>query len=445
MSRSIVRAVVALVGFTALASGVGMCARVAERGRYATPYSSLGAGPDGTRGLYLAAERLGATPTRWTRDLSGLPARGTLLAMGGCALPIRRPVRRYESEALAAWIRSGGVLVVAGATEYLPKDLGVSLKRPEGQCGSFLPAFLEAEADATDEEGARSVEDYPSGEDAAAEHDRADGDDEVDAADEEPLPRWATPASPILAGVPDLPMVEPARVIVAEGTRHDVLLTIGGAPAGVLVPHGRGAVVALAAATPFENERISESLGGVLLFRIRDARGGKGPLVFDEYHLGVGASRSIVQYLRSLGAGPLMAQLLFAIALLLFRLGARLGRPVAEPPPGPAGTEPYVEAIGSLYARSGDLSGVVEVTTRRALARIARHHRVEAADPAVIAARVHERAGEAAGAAVSELVQDGEPVTTRRAMVERLRRIDALELAATGENEAKGSTNGWTT
>ncbi|MBC7171398.1 MAG: DUF4350 domain-containing protein, partial [Polyangiaceae bacterium] len=137
MSRA-ARLVIIGVGFALLATGLGMCARVAERGRYAAAYSSLGAGPDGTRGLFLVAESLGASPIRFTRDLTTLPAGGMLLALGGCSLDAHRPVRRLESEALESWVERGGVLIVAGATAYLPDSLGVSLERPAGHCGDGL-------------------------------------------------------------------------------------------------------------------------------------------------------------------------------------------------------------------------------------------------------------------------------------------------------------------
>ena len=56
-----------------LSTSLVVCSRVAERGRYVGAYSSYGAGPKGTRGLYLLSERLGAAPTRWAQDLAALP------------------------------------------------------------------------------------------------------------------------------------------------------------------------------------------------------------------------------------------------------------------------------------------------------------------------------------------------------------------------------------
>ncbi|MBC7172117.1 MAG: hypothetical protein H5U40_06820 [Polyangiaceae bacterium] len=235
-------------------------------------------------------------------------------------------------------------------------------------------------------------------------------------------------------------MDRPARVLVADGTPHEVLLEIAGEPAGVLVPRGLGAVVALSSATPFENEWLSEGLGGVFFFRLRDALAPSGSILFDEYHLGVGASRSLVQYLRSLGAGPIFAQLGFAIALLLFRLGARLGRPVEPSPPRAEGSDTFVEAVGGLYERSGDRAAVVEVLRRRALARIARHHRVDSTDADVLAKSVAGRVSELTERAISALGGSSAPIPSDRAMIERARAIDALTADATSEPKRRERT-----
>jgi hypothetical protein len=390
-----------------------MCARVGQRGRYATPYSSYGSGPDGTRGLYLLGEAMGARSARITRDLAALPPGATLLALGGCGRPPRRAVRRYEAEALEAWVERGGVLVVAGVSEYLPDALGVSLEGDPAACeGSVF--------DALDQSG-------------AAENDGAPTSEAVDplvSGGEAGALRWAAAVGEPVIGLDPVPMVAPARIALDEGVAHELLFEIDGAPAGVIVPRGRGAVVALASATPFQNEWLEAAGGGVLLFRLRDRLAPEAPLLFDEYHLGVGASRSIVQYLRALGAGPAIVQLALAAALLLFRLGARLGVPREEPPPRAGGAEAYVEALGGLYARTRDRAGVLAVLRRGALERIARAHRARGREPAAILEEVGTRLPERARAAVLALGADGAPPANDRALVEGAKAIDALASGA---------------
>ena len=119
----------ALLLVVGLGASGWMCTRVAERGRYAAPYSTFGSGPDGSRALYLLAEERGHAPERWTRDLGGLPEDGVLVAMGGCDAPMRRELSPFEERALVEWVEGGGVLIVAGAPGYLPKEFGVRLWR----------------------------------------------------------------------------------------------------------------------------------------------------------------------------------------------------------------------------------------------------------------------------------------------------------------------------
>lgn len=86
---------------TAVILGLGlsgvMCQRVSARGRYVAAYSTYGSGPEGTRGLYLLAEQIGARPQRWAEDLGRLPeGGGMLVALGACETWMRRDVGRLE-------------------------------------------------------------------------------------------------------------------------------------------------------------------------------------------------------------------------------------------------------------------------------------------------------------------------------------------------------------
>ena len=69
MRRLARRAAIAAAVILGLGLSGVMCQRVSARGRYVAAYSTYGSGPEGTRGLYLLAEQLGARPQRW-------PARG---------------------------------------------------------------------------------------------------------------------------------------------------------------------------------------------------------------------------------------------------------------------------------------------------------------------------------------------------------------------------------
>ena len=103
MRRFLARSFVALVVLLALGASGVMCARVADRGRYATAYSTYSAGPEGAQAIYELVRRAGHPTQRWVEDLEGLPERGVLMALGGCLASQRRPLSRYERESLLAW------------------------------------------------------------------------------------------------------------------------------------------------------------------------------------------------------------------------------------------------------------------------------------------------------------------------------------------------------
>ncbi|HKU39837.1 MAG TPA: DUF4350 domain-containing protein, partial [Polyangiales bacterium] len=120
--------------------------RVAERGRFASSYSSYGSGPKGSRALYLLVEQLVSPVMRWAQDLARLPARGVLVALGGCDAAMARKVSRYERQELVRWVRAGGVLIVAGAREYLPQAFGVQFKT-EARCRTRWSELVDSDTD----------------------------------------------------------------------------------------------------------------------------------------------------------------------------------------------------------------------------------------------------------------------------------------------------------
>ena len=154
--------------------------------------------------------------------------------------------------------------------------------------------------------------------------------------------------------------------------------------------------------------------------------------MFDEYHLGVGTSRSLVRYLREVGAGPIALALVLIAFFPIWRASIRFGSPKEEPSAAPTGTASYVRAIGTLYRKTGDTSAALDILLRRTFGRIMSHHRItpeEAPDPESLARLLAARHRHDQAAAVRELIATQSDA--RRNLVGLVHRIDHLTTQAT--------------
>lgn len=446
MSRALVRRI-ALGALVVLGFGaVGLvCQRVGARGRYAAAFSTYGAGPEGTRGLYLLADSLGAQPRRWAEDLGRLPEGGMLVALGSCDQLMRRELGRVERENLRAWIERGGVLVVAGVPDFLGLDeLGVALVADEARCRpthGLIGMLARAEA------RSRESEDP---DDAAADDPDDDApklDDLPDALAQDPLgtiddltqeepvaeARLAAPVAPPLLGIAPVRMQRALEVRLADDAQAETLLALdgpNGRPAGVRVEVGQGAVIALASASAFTNGELRGG-GGVLFARLVREHAPAGPVLFDEYHLGVGQQRSMMRYLRQVGATALVVQVLLLVGFVLWRVGARFGAARRDPPPPPGGTASYVEGVARLYEKSGDPASAGRIIIRRALARIAAHHHLASTEPSRMIDRLEGRGRHAAAEAVMALAERLEDDAGEKGLTRLTTEVDALLEKAT--------------
>jgi hypothetical protein len=400
-----------LLGLLVFGGGF-VCQRVAERGRFASEYSSYGAGPKGTRGLYLLSEALGARPTRWVEDLAALPTGGMLVALGACK-GMARKLSRYEQQELTRWVEAGGVLLVAGARHYLPKTLGVTFE-PSPDCPQLLDLLGGQSAEKEDAEGGSDAENAEDDQEALPAATPDSGSLATAAVGDEDMV-WTSPADELLAGLPPIAMRNPGRLVIDEDANAPrVLLSFPDAPtmpessvqreAAVVIERGRGKVVVLASASMLQNRELAAGEGGVLFARLLAAYAPKGPLLFDEYHLGVGERRSMTRYLRNVGATPFVLQLLLAALVWLWRSGARFGAIRRPPPPVPAGTASFVSALGGLFARAADPQGTVRILEHQALAQVAaRHHLPPSTSSQRIARALEARGLKRAAAAVMRI------------------------------------------
>jgi hypothetical protein len=413
MTRKLRLLLAGLLGLLVFGGGF-VCQRVADRGRFASEYSSYGAGPKGTRGLYLLSDALGARPTRWVEDLAALPRGGMLVALGACKGMARR-LSRYEQQELTRWVEAGGVLLVAGARHYLPKTLGVTFE-PSPDCPQLLELVggQSAEKEDEDAEGSADVETDEDDQDAVPAAAPDSGSIAIAAAGDEDMV-WTSPADELLAGLPPIAMRNPGRLVIDEdATAPRVLLSFPDAPtmpessvqreAAVVVERGRGKVVVLASASMLQNRELAAGEGGVLFGRLLAAYAPNGPVLFDEYHLGVGERRSMTRYLRNVGATPFVLQLLLAALVWLWRSGARFGAIRRPRPPAPAGTASFVSALGGLFERAADPLGTVRILEHQALAQVsARHHLPPSTSSQRIARALDARGLKQAAAAVMRI------------------------------------------
>ena len=97
----------------------------------------------------------------------------------------------------------------------------------------------------------------------------------------------------------------------------------------------------------------------------------RGPVLFDEYHLGVGERRSMMRYLRQAGAMPFIVQLVFVALLLLWR-AARASAACAPPEAAPGrARRRSCGARRAVRARARSARARAQLLVKQALARIA--------------------------------------------------------------------------
>jgi hypothetical protein len=318
--------------------------RVAERGRFATPYSTYGAGPEGARALLLLAERLGYSAKPYTRELSHLP-RGTLVAFGGCKQATARKVSRPEREALARWVEAGGLLISIGAADVLPQGAGLFFAH-EAECGDEVPAS--------------ALEGF------LREHNQG--------------PALRTPRELVAeaAGAPLshlLPFnVKKARPLrIGHDTEATEILTSQDGTLGLTTPYGRGRVVLLGISEALTNEALSDG-GGLVFARLLRAFAPEGPVLFDEYHLGMGERRSLIGYARDLGYAPLLGQLLCGVLLVLLASSARVAPPRFAAERALRVQQSFLDTLSALFHESQDARAALKLLAGAALASIARSY-----------------------------------------------------------------------
>lgn len=401
MGRPRARSVAWVAGVALAALAVtAMVREVARRGRFAVPRSSYSTAADGTKALALLARAGGRTVRALRRDLGHLPrGRGVLVACGDAWDDPPRPLSRTEQKALAKWIEGGGALVVLGARGYLPEPLGLLVFPPELP-DKDLPSRAERRRQKT-----------------------MPWDDPVFAA-RVALRRRTVAATlrphALTQGLHRLTLVAPGHLKVTDGDWE----TIAAGPKEELIvvrTLGRGRIAVSASASFVTNDGLARDDHAELALRLLAL--GRGPVLFDELHLGMASSESLTGYLRDKGLLPAVLQALLAVMLLVWRAGARFGRPRPAPPPEIPDVTTYVDAAGRIYARAADVPASMRRLAAHALARVAARHGVRGG------ASLHPTGCESAAAIALQLRERGR-VQAAAAVEAVARRLDGAVSAA---------------
>jgi len=435
--RRVQRWVLVLLGVSCVVWVGLILERNAARGRFARAFSTYGSGTEGTRALYLLLGELGFRTARWSQDLARVPERATLIALGSCDDTAVRALSRYERDDLVDWVERGGLLVVAGARNYIPRELGVAFeddrrcRLQDEDVEPLLPSTLPLPAPDPD--------DAPNSADEllAALSEIAEGRSATfDGSEQREI--LAVPMGGPLKGMPFVPFRGAAGLLADEALDFQSLLIAPPSsaadaqlrPLAITYARGRGRVIVLSSGNMLQNAELLEGEGATLFTRLLRAYAPSDLLIFDEYHLGLGERRSLMQYLRQAGTYPLLGQLLLIASIALWRAGARLGAlRVSLEQPTPPGTAAFVGALGRLYARVGDRRSALRWIARGALARIAQHYALGNL-PSAALARELVRRGAAEAARSVQLIAEIGSQPGDQPLVASVARIDAACAAA---------------
>ena len=329
-------------------------------GRGAAPRRTVGAenGRDpsvtndrasGSRGVFEWTAQRGFQPTVWRRSWADLPSAGpgvllvidpqvqepmaTISGSGG-ADPTRLAAR--DAARLRQWLAAGAGHTAILLTSRLPSGRSGPKPAPDDQetFGDALDLIVESASPAT-------------------------GRTEF------------TPLQPTAdtQGVISLHSVSGTRI---SRSRPDGLALFGDSagPLALVIPVGRGRLIAVADADLFSNANLARSENAVFLADLL-ARYGRpgGAVLFDEYHHGDAAGGPGGSVWEALGR-PLqlaLTQALLAALCLVVLLGGRFGPPIPAMRDAARSSADYVASLASLYRRAEASGTALETLYRQFL------------------------------------------------------------------------------
>jgi len=130
---------------------------------------------------------------------------------------------------------------------------------------------------------------------------------------------------------------------------------------------GAGSIVVVADPALFANRFLGQADNAVAAVRLLapDSQ----PVVFDEFHHGLGPRGQPLWLVTRPGFGPVAAALLATVLLVVWRQGTRLGPPIADRPVDRRGIGEYLDAMGHLLSQGGGDPRAIVADVRAGIAR----------------------------------------------------------------------------
>jgi hypothetical protein len=162
-----------------------------------------------------------------------------------------------------------------------------------------------------------------------------------------------------------------ATLVIPDGSAEELSGEEPGSPAPRVIAaafsRGAGSIVVVADPALFANRFLGQADNAVAAVRLLAP--GSQPVVFDEFHHGLGPRDQPLWLVTRPGFGPVAAALLATVLLVVWRQGTRLGPPIADRPVDRRGIGEYLDAMGNLLSQGGGDKRAIVADVRAGIAR----------------------------------------------------------------------------
>lgn len=359
--------------------------------------SSRSVSAAGHKAYFLLLERLGYQPRRFERGVETLPQEDAALIALEPGGALFRQRGRY-ARGLRAWIEEGRAALITLGPD---PDLAAQRDDPERLFQQVAKRAQAAAQASTRKLKAKQSQDEAKAKDKPKTEAKDKSKPEAPAAEElqrealDPEEPWAaanlagflglqiddgrlmrakfqTPLpleGPLAERLGDKPTIALTRPRVFSGQAilrgeeepgFKTLLSVEGRPLLLEMPLGKGRVWLLSEPRLLQNGALmrgSHALLGVRLAEMLSARSGAKKIYFEEFSHGGREAANIMELIAQTSARWPMMQLLLATLVGVWMLSGQRRSPVPLPEPPRRSKDEVIDAMASLYLRSGDLEG----------------------------------------------------------------------------------------